>query len=68
MRPDGNAVRVGRANRPAEDAGIACMEPRGDARRRHRRKEGLIVADDVCAVGLADVGIEIDAHQPQACH
>jgi hypothetical protein len=63
VRPDADAVRVREADRLPEDTRIACVEPRGDARRGHRREEGFIIPDSVCAVGFADVGVEIDAHR-----
>ncbi len=62
VRPDGDAVRVREADRLPEDARIAGVEPRGDARRGHRREQSLIVADSVGAEGFADVGVQIDAH------
>jgi hypothetical protein len=63
VRPDADAFRMRKTDGSPEDARIARMEPRGDARGRHRREESFIVPDGVSAVGFANVGIEIDAHR-----
>jgi hypothetical protein len=50
--------------RAAKDSRIVGVEPGSDAGRRHRGEKRFVIANGIRAKGLADVGIQVDAHPP----
>ena len=67
MGADGHAVPAGQPDRVAHHRGVAGMEATRDICRGNKGHHPLVVSVAVGAVGLPDVGVQVNRHGHPAC-
>ena len=66
LGPDGNATLGGHPAGGQDDGGVTRVEAAGDVRAGDDVEHRLVVAEDPPAVGLAEVGVEVDGQLHRA--